>query len=498
MTRPPHPPHPAIDLQAWEQATTDPTVGVVDGHDIRLTVRAGRLHITDGPPRHPRTRTVERLRAADHRILILAGHGVITLEALRWLRDTRLPWAVVDEHSTNLVATSPPATTDARLLRAQASAPYTDTALRVTRYLLEAKLAGQARILATVLSDPVGAASITATARALQQATSITDCLHAESRAAIVYWKTWEHAVTVPFPPSGLDQVPPAWARFTGRPSRLWDHPRNNGAVTPVNAMLNYAYRVAETMAVHACHALGLHPALGIAHGDKTGRDSMALDLIEAVRPVADQIILTLMDTGMGPPLTATGRARYTDTRWFTQSIDGQCRLQPPLTHYLAGHARVLADALRPVAVDVARMIGASADGEVSLRGARTRADTRYGFTPLRPATLPEGTTLGALMPGRVWDQVAPVLPPLPSKGPAGRKYIPDRDIAAALVAHVILRIPWSQLPDGGPSKSACTARLRLWRWAVDSEGVSAWDKVTGIVNGAGYLQGLTVTRQAG
>lgn len=59
---------------------------------------------------------------------------------------------------------------------------------------------------------------------------------------------------------------------------------------TPGQAVLNYTYAVAESLCSIELAAVGLNPEVGIVHTDVDSRRSMALDLIEAVRPAADRL----------------------------------------------------------------------------------------------------------------------------------------------------------------------------------------------------------------
>ncbi len=67
---------------------------------------------------------------------------------------------------------------------------------------------------------------------------------------------------------------------FTGRNRRP---PRD-----PVNACLSLAYTMLHFDAVRAAHAAGLDPLLGFYHRPAFGRESLACDLIEPLRPHAD------------------------------------------------------------------------------------------------------------------------------------------------------------------------------------------------------------------
>ena len=64
-----------------------------------------------------------------------------------------------------------------------------------------------------------------------------------------------------------------------------------------VNALLSFSY----TLLVHdvsaACQAVGLDPQVGFLHRDRPGRPSLALDLMEELRPiVADRLVLSLIN----------------------------------------------------------------------------------------------------------------------------------------------------------------------------------------------------------
>jgi CRISPR-associated protein Cas1 len=73
--------------------------------------------------------------------------------------------------------------------------------------------------------------------------------------------------------------LPPALG-FGGRNRRP---PRD-----PANAALSLAYTLLHVQAVQACHAAGLDPLLGFYHRPAYGRESLASDLIEPLRPQAD------------------------------------------------------------------------------------------------------------------------------------------------------------------------------------------------------------------
>lgn len=65
-----------------------------------------------------------------------------------------------------------------------------------------------------------------------------------------------------------------------------------------MNAILSFAYTILAGDCANALSSVGLDPYVGFMHGDRPGRESLALDLMEELRPVlADRFILTLINT---------------------------------------------------------------------------------------------------------------------------------------------------------------------------------------------------------
>lgn len=61
----------------------------------------------------------------------------------------------------------------------------------------------------------------------------------------------------------------------------------------PVNAVLSFAYVLLANECASALEGIGLDPYVGFMHADRPGRKSLALDLVEELRPVvADRAVL--------------------------------------------------------------------------------------------------------------------------------------------------------------------------------------------------------------
>lgn len=77
--------------------------------------------------------------------------------------------------------------------------------------------------------------------------------------------------------------------RFEGRSRRP--------PLDPVNALLSFLYTLLTHDCRSAAEGIGLDPAVGFLHRDRPGRPSLALDLMEELRPVmADRLALSLIN----------------------------------------------------------------------------------------------------------------------------------------------------------------------------------------------------------
>ncbi len=101
-----------------------------------------------------------------------------------------------------------------------------------------------------------------------QQQLPIEQLLGLEGSAAAAYFQAYSHL----FAPS---------LKFTHRNRRP---PKD-----PVNAILSLCYSMLYGEAVKALNIAGLHPAIGALHALSYNRESLACDLVELVRPLADR-----------------------------------------------------------------------------------------------------------------------------------------------------------------------------------------------------------------
>jgi CRISPR-associated endonuclease Cas1 len=353
---------PAAAIFAHDPA--NPRVLVVDGYGLTLSVERGHLLIRDGLGKHRRERRLPRAQRTVQRILILGRTGHITLEAIRWCHDTGIAIVQLDVNGTLLLTAGRPGVDDARLRRAQAAAAGSPVGLDIAHGLLGAKIDGQAAIAATLLDAHHVADLISEAREQLRDTVDLVQCRSLEAQASNSYFGAWTGSVACRFAARDAEKVPSHWAVFGSRASQLRRSGRSpRDAADPINALLNYGYALAEAEARLAVLAVGLDPGLGIVHTDIRNRDSLALDLLEPLRPVVERHILTLLAA------THFTRADFHETR------QGACRLLPPLTHELAAHMAEYAQAVAPIAEQVAHALASSSPGKIALTTPLSRAN---------------------------------------------------------------------------------------------------------------------------
>ncbi len=100
-----------------------------------------------------------------------------------------------------------------------------------------------------------------------------------EGEAANVYFSVFDHLI----------RVPEADMRWKGRSRRP--------PLDAANALLSFLYTLLTHDCRSACESVGLDPAVGFLHRDRPGRPSLALDLMEELRPVlADRLAISLIN----------------------------------------------------------------------------------------------------------------------------------------------------------------------------------------------------------
>lgn len=324
-----------------------PRSGIVTlaGYGIGIRVDQGHLVLEDGIANERSRFRLPRVGHGLKRLVVIGSDGEVSLAALRWLADQNASFVMLERDGSVTATTGPVRSSDVRLRRAQALALQDGAAIRISRELVDRKLAGQERVAAHDLGNESVALSIRNCRIDLAEAFSIDAVRLVESQAAKAYWSAWRN-LPILFPQKDLPRVPDHWGTFGSRISSLTGSPRS--ATNPANAMLNYLYALLEAETRLAAATLGLDPGIGVMHVDVPYRDSLALDLMEVVRPDVDAFVLDWIKRGPLP------------RNYFFEQSNGNCRLMASFAATLSQTTSKWAHLVAPVAEWFVREINPS------------------------------------------------------------------------------------------------------------------------------------------
>ena len=342
-------------IATYSRDTSAAGVVVCDGMGARLSIERGALVVSDGMGPHRRERRFDKATHGLIRVVMLATTGSVSIEALRWCSRLGIGILMLAPDGTAQLASTPRMTDDARIRRCQAKAPEEPYGIDIARYLLTAKLQSQASNLLRYFPDASESpTTIDSLVEAMSTIETIDELRQLEASAASLYFGTWrgQDQCSPRFASQDRKRVPPHWLRYEGRRSVLASSASNRKAERPVNAMLNYLNSLAEAEAILACQVVGLDSGLGIIHAGNRGRASLALDLLEPVRPMIESFLLDLIEH------------RTFRKAEFVETTDGQVRLMAPLTHELAETMPTWAKLLAPNAEKVAHILGKAMTGK--------------------------------------------------------------------------------------------------------------------------------------
>lgn len=314
----------------------------LSGFGVRIAMRSGHLEIHEFVGGQLRTLRLSRVNHRLKRLVCISEDGFVTLSALRWLSDAGASFVMLDRLGRVQVVTGPAASSEARLRRAQALALTNSVGLQIARELIGAKITGQETLVREKLKDRTTADEIAKTREELAEADSMDRARWIESRAAAFYWSAW-HELPIVFARKDATRVPKHWLQFGSRRSPLTGGPRLS--VNPANTLLNFTFAIAESECRLAATACGLDPGLGLLHTDTANRDSLALDIIEPIRPAIEAWVL---DWLMREPL------RRAD---FFETANGNCRMNSALCSKLCETAPTWGKLAAPWAEYVARSL---------------------------------------------------------------------------------------------------------------------------------------------
>jgi CRISPR-associated protein Cas1 len=263
----------ASDAFWAEYLPVKPRVVTTVSNNASLRVKGGALIVQDGE-----RRLVFEAAAPKPRAIVMSGwSGMVTVEAMRFACDHKMPIVLLDWSRDFLNIVSAPAKTSAELVRCQVRAEP----VAVARAIITQKIDAYVRVGA------MGKEDASAFFQDLSPARSVREVMIIEAQAARVVWPdipvlNWR---------VGSPPVVASWKlpystrrRMAGTSARRASH--------PINALLNTAFSVTAGRLAAQLVAQGAHPALGFLHADKPGRWSLAYDAIEPLRPTIERSVV--------------------------------------------------------------------------------------------------------------------------------------------------------------------------------------------------------------
>jgi len=327
---------------------------VLVGYGISVSVDNGHLIINDGIGTERYQYRLPRIGHRLKRLVIVGLDGLITLAAVKWLRDQDVTLSFLERDGRVLSVVGPAGSSDAKLRRIQALATSNGVGLEICRRLVDAKLRGQERVLLERLNRYPTADVIARFRDKLDSVETIDAIRNLEGNAAASYFRAWGE-LPVSWPKADLRKIPEHWRLVGSRQSPLTGGPRL--AATPVHAILNYVFALLEAETRLAISSLGLDAGLGLGlHTDTADRSSLAFDVLEPVRP---QVEMWLLDWIASEPL------RRAD---FFETAKGNVRLMAPMCAKLSETAPTWGRLVAPWAEYVARTLWAAASRAKSER----------------------------------------------------------------------------------------------------------------------------------
>jgi hypothetical protein len=266
-----------------------------------------------------------------------------------------------------------------------------------------------------------------------------------EASAAACYFAAWADrpATTMHFVAKDAGRVPAHWLAFDGRRSLLTGGASPRKAERPTNALLNLAYHFAVIEARQAAVAVGLHPGLGIVHSDQPGKDALAFDLVEPIRPAVERLVLDLL-----------GGRMFSRSDFFERT-DGSIRIAPRLVQELAGTMPAWAKEVAPHAERLAHLLGRAVTGKWTPRTPLTNSKGRQAAAVVRARKV-SAKTAGAHSVGSR-DRVRAKIPIRPCSGCSAASSVGrPSDMLATFVA-----MPASRPTRDSRLTAGCVVELR-------------------------------------
>jgi CRISPR-associated endonuclease Cas1 len=300
------------------------------------------------------------------RLIISGDDGYISLNALRWLAEIKAAIMQIGFDNELYLASVPPGSDYPALRRYQVLASITPLGAEIVRKLLTIKMQGQIDVMKAIEADQ---SQLTASISALQNCESPSEMMSYEGQASLAYWTAWKNIELI-FAKKDQKILPEHWRCFRKRVSDFGPRPRR--ATNPANAMLNYLYAILKGETTTALQSIGLDPGIGFLHSDNICTPNLSLDVMEAVRPLADAWYLSFL------------KKRIFTKNEFFEMQDGSVRMAGNLRQELSAFGPIAFSFVAPWAEYVVQTLEKEFTGKSLMGTPLTQGNRKNGRKPYR------------------------------------------------------------------------------------------------------------------
>jgi CRISPR-associated protein Cas1 len=211
--------------------------------------------------------------------VIVIGRPTVSCDVWRALSEHNIPALLLPGRGSGAVAhIGPWPSSSASIRLAQFREIVEERAITTCRWLIQAKLSGQQKIVLERISErPELYPLIDQLEEAKRRVSGMRDrnsLMGVEGAAATAYFQAIGRIID------------PRWG-FSGRNRRP---PRD-----PANTLLSLSYTLGASEMRREILIAGLDPAIGFLHANQANREGLTLDLLEPLRPMIDGFVLGLL-----------------------------------------------------------------------------------------------------------------------------------------------------------------------------------------------------------
>ncbi|WP_162950114.1 CRISPR-associated endonuclease Cas1 [Rhizobium jaguaris] len=307
---------------------------ILSGHGVSLRIERNTLLVKNGFTHYPQKQEIIRFFPGDlslpSRFIFLDCSGSISFHVLSWLKEQNIDLVHLNWQG-EIISSTTTAGYSAKLENVLWQRETHDSRERRLQFciaLIARKLEYSLLTLQNMnfQNEAWQAANdfLAICLNSLSHAppASVPGLRMLEANCAAAYFRAWR-GVTTAWKGKSRQFIPDHWKAFEQRNSPLVIN-GNRRAHHPINALLNYAYQVAESELLIQAISEGFDPTIGILHESQPNRNSFLLDLIELERAQIDYQIFHFV------------RSNVFSGDDFTIGNDGTVLLNPQLARYVA------------------------------------------------------------------------------------------------------------------------------------------------------------------